>query len=757
MRGLVQFLGFDLGPIQAIDTVRFGFAWGWAAVVLLLALLVPLYVWFYRRYEGKPVAPGLAGGLLALRLAFVVGVLVLLAGLRATVSGWVPQKNKLAVLIDSSRSMSIAEEGKTRLERVRQALVNGRLLADLERKTGITPALFSFAGAVAPLAADDVASFAILPEGTQTDLTKAVTEVTDHLGEGNLLGMVLLTDGAHNHGDNPLEALARRRTPLHFLGAGRTGQTRDLAVILERPPSLGYLNSSSRVRGEVRLYRIASETVPVDIRRDGKVVETLRVPVEAGVKRAPFAFNIPCDAEGTFTWSVAVPRLDGELTLENNESSFLFKVVKERLKVVLVANSPSWDQAFIRGAVKSDPNSHVNAWVRITDARWSRTEDFTLKGPAQALDLTADLEDADVLVLAGVPERLLAPWGEAIARRLESGKMGLFILPAARGYKNLGYPGARLADLFPVDLTNETWRGTPASLALPGAEPAYGFLRLLDDPNENALFFKTVPKWEGLFTYGSLRLGAEVLLASDLEQNGRPAPAVVQHRVGQGNVVMVMGGPLWPMGFKMVPTDKTIKPYTAFVLNLFKWLANRREDALVTLETPSARGFVGQPTPFRVWVMDNRRQYVSSAQVSAVIEAKGREPVTLSFIGTSEKGCYEATFVPPLRGLFSVTATARSQGKVLGEARGEFLVEMPTAEFDNPEVQVDLMRQLASTTGGSFFPVEEADRLVGTMRAIPGQKRETRVLDLRDSFWVLALLLALPLAEWILRRTKGLS
>jgi len=757
MRSFFQFLGYDLGAIQAVESVRFGFGWGWAALVLLLGILLPLFLWTYRQFEGKPVTPLLGGVLMGLRVLFVVFVLVLLAGFRCTVTGWVPQKNKLAVLVDSSRSMSIPEEGSTRMERVRKAFVDGGFLNRIEQRTGINPALFSFAGSVAPLAREDVASFSIQPEGNQTNLTKAVTGVSEHLGEGNLLGMIVLTDGAHNTGENPLEGLAHLRIPLHFLGVGRTGQAKDLGIALERPPSAGYLNSMARVRGEVRLFRIATDSVAVEIKRDGKTVDSIKVPVTPGETRAGFAFNISCDAEGTFTYSAAVPHLPGALTLENNQSSFLIKVVKERLKVVILANSPSWDQTFIKGAVKSDPNSHVNAWVRITDSRWSRTEDFTLKGIAATPDLATDLEDTDVMVLDGLPEKFLQPVAETIFKRLESGKMGLFILPSPRGYKFLGYPGSRLGELFPVNLAEEVWRGISANLLLPSSDPPYAFLRLLDDPMENSMFFKSLPKMEGLFTYGAPKLGTEILLLSTLEQGGRPAPALVQHRVGRGHVVMLMGGPLWPMGFKLVPTDRTIKPYTAFVMNLFKWLANRREDALVTLETASARGFVGQPSTFRVWVMDSRRQYVTSAQVSAVISAKGREPQNLTFIGTSEKGCYEATFVPPWRGMFGIAVAARSQGKLVGEAKGDFLVEMPTVEFDNPEVQVDLMKRLASGTNGSYFPIESGGELISALKATPGRKQESKILDARDSFWVLFALLLLPLIEWVIRRTKGFS
>jgi hypothetical protein len=752
----LRLLGFSFVPIQTVDGVTVSLAWGWAGVLLLLLALVPFLVWSYR-LEGKPATSSMKGGLLGLRLAFLVGLLLLLAGLKFTVTGWIPQKNKLAIVLDGSRSMSIREDGQTRMERVRHLFGPGGFAQAIEQKTGIPPAFFAFSGAVAPLSREDVASFSLQPEGTQTNLSKAIMDVAGNLGEGNLLGVILITDGAYTHGDNPLEACSRIRTPLFFLGAGKGGQAQDLAVQLERPPSIGFLNSMARIRGEIRLFRIASDSVPITIRKNGKVLETLAVSVPAGQKRVPFAFNLPCEAEGESTYAVSVPMLPGELTYENNESSFLLKVVKERLNVVVVANRSSWEIAFLKGVVRSDPNGHLKAWARVTDDRWLRTVDGELRKPATKPDLTEDLTDADVLVVAGVPESILRPWAETITARVESGKMGLLFLPGASGYAMLGYPGSAFDPLFPVHLQDEEWRGTPANFVLPAREAEYAFLRLLDDPLENLEFFRTLPKLEGLYTYRSLRLGALTLLGSTQQQAAGIAPALVAQRNKQGLTAMFLGGPLWPMGFRLVPTDKTIRPYTAFLLNLMKWLANRREDALVTLEIPSARGFVGQPTLMRVWVSDNRRQSVGSAQVTANLTSDGVEPSVLSMVGTSEKGCYEGTFVPPRKGLYKIEVSARHQGQFLGETKGQFLVEVPTAEFDDPEVRVDLMTALASATGGAYRPIEGAGDLLSVIRPTPGQKRESKILELRDSGMILALLLLLPIIEWTWRRRKGYS
>ncbi len=757
MKTLISLLGLEIGALQQLDSIRLGFVWGWAEILLLALIFVPVITMLYR-LEEKPHAAWFRRLTLGLRLAFVVAVLLMLAGPRFLVTGFIPQKNKIAVLVDASRSMSIVEEGKSRLERAREALNRGDFLKKLEKQTELPPSPFSFAGQVSPLTIDDISSFSISPDGLQTNLSRAVTEVVSNLGESNLLGVILFTDGGHNTGDSPREALAGLRAPLYILGTGRADQTRDLSISLERPPAMGYLNSRVRIRGEVRLYHIATDTVPITIKRDGKLYDQIILPVGSDSRRLPFSCNLPCDEEGAFTWTFSVPQIAGELTFDNNEAGFLLRVIKDRMRVLLLAGHADWDHTFLRQALQTDPSAQFNAFVRVNDTRWLHMENFVLKGTTAQPDIGSETADIDLLLLAGVSESLLKPHAESLMQRLESGRLGVLLLPAPRGYANLGYRDSPLARWFPVELSAETWRGVPTNLLLPTRDPAFGFLRLLDDPLQNQEFFQNaIPKFDGLFTYHRLKTGAEVLLSSTLDNGGTPAPVLLYQRVGQGQVAMLTGGPLWPMNLRLVPTGKGNRPYVAFVVNLLKWLANRREDSQVVLEIAAARGFANQPTSIRAWVYDAARRPLDTAQIVGTASGREGELLPLSFLAAAEKGCYETAFIPPRKGKFEIRVEARAQGQSLGEARAQFLVEQSTAEFDNPEVQVELMQSLASMTGGVYRPVEESDQMLAQIKATPGKKRETRILELRDSWVLLALLLVLPLSEWILRRTRGFS
>ncbi|MBF0408714.1 MAG: VWA domain-containing protein [Candidatus Riflebacteria bacterium] len=756
MEHLIRFLGFDSGALQAIESVRFSLAWGWAGLTLMIIAVIPI-VWFSYRMEDKPVPAGLKSKLLVLKIIFIAGIILMLAGPRLTISGFVPEKNRIAVLIDSSRSMSITEENVSRMDRVRDVFSKGEFLEKLEKKIGFSPSIFTFSGQVAPVSREDIASFSVTPDGTQTNISKAISEIGGNLGEGNLLGMVMFTDGIHNTGENPIETVSKTKIPLYILTSGKTGLARDISISLDRPPSIGYLNSLLKVRGEIKAYRSQISEVEVTIKKDGKEFSKIKVPLAKDSGRSEFYFDIPCDTEGSFAFSASIQHLSDELTYENNEAGFLLKVIKDSLQVLFLSEFSSWDYSFMKTAVRTEPNSHITGYTVLNNGRWLISNDDRMTTSSTEPDIEGALKEADVLVLNGFPERHLQKHITLLRERLETGKTGIFIMHGLRPYTELGYKGSEIENWFPVDLTGSHWKGNQANMVLTSRDTPYSFLKLMHDPIENQEFFRTLPKFDGLFVYPKIRAGTEVLLSSTLELPGGPAPSLISSRTGQGRVAMLLGGPLWTMGFKLVSNGKGIKPYTGFVVNLLKWIANRREDAQVSLELPSSRLFTGQPVTFRVFVTDQSRQPLDNAQVTGEIISAGSQTTALSFLSSGEKGLYEATIVPFRRGNAEIRVDAKYQGKPLGKSSARAIFEIPTVEFDDPEVKVEKMVAIASISRGLCLPVDKYQELLDSIQPKSGKKRETKNFELRDSWLILLILLVLPLIEWIIRRRKGYS
>ncbi|HAE41240.1 MAG TPA: hypothetical protein DCG57_21800, partial [Candidatus Riflebacteria bacterium] len=268
MHSILSLFGYNLNPIRNVESSALALSWGWAGLVLLLLALVPLSWWAYR-CEGKNISDKMRRQLLAIRIVWVIILAFLMCGPVLVVSGWVPQRNRLAVMVDTSRSMSIKHKETSRLDQVKKLFGSG-FIKELENKTGIYPEVFSFADNVSPVSRQEVEQFNFSADGNQTDISNAVRNVIGNLGEGSMLGIVMISDGVSTTGDNPSMALSNIRTPVHFIAPVQEGETADLALHLTRPPAQGYLNSSVRVRGEVSLHRVATSSVAINVRRNGK-------------------------------------------------------------------------------------------------------------------------------------------------------------------------------------------------------------------------------------------------------------------------------------------------------------------------------------------------------------------------------------------------------------------------------------------------------------------------------------------------------
>ncbi|MBU1106019.1 MAG: VWA domain-containing protein [Candidatus Riflebacteria bacterium] len=755
MHSILSLFGYNLNPIRKIESAALALGWGWAGLLLMLLALIPLSWWVYR-CEGKSISDKMRRQLLAIRIVWVIVLAFLVCGPVLVVSGWVPQRNRLAVMVDCSRSMGIKHKDESRLDQVKK-LFDRDFIKQLEDKTGIYPEVFSFSDNVSPISRQEVEQFSFTADGNQTDISNAVRNVTGNLGEGSLLGIVMVSDGVSTTGENPVMALANLRTPVHFIAPGQEGETADMALHLNQPPAQGYLNSSVRVHGEVSLHRVATSSVPVIVRKNGEFFTQATADFASGTERAGFAFNVPCNEEGSFRFELEIPALAGELTSENNQAGFLLKVVRERLNVMTLSGRLSWDLKFIGNALLTDPNARTVHWTKLRDERWVCSRDLKPERAVRSPDLLEDLKIADVLILSGTSHDMLRPIEEELIRRVEAGTLGLLVLPSSQSFAELGYQGTLVEKLLPVVPGREIWRGTPGNMVLPSTETPYNFLRLIDDPIQNVEFFATLPKFEGLYEYDGLKPGSEILINSTLRGNADLLPFMIRARAGLGNVVLISGGPLWPAGFRLVPTDRGFSPYSALIVNMCKWLANRREDAQVSIELASSRGYVGQGSNIRVWVMNSKNELQTNAQVMITIKDERGGSTNLPCIETSEKGCYETAFVPAFRGLHSLEADARYQGRELGRAKSEILVEMPTAEFDDPVIRESLMAQLASDTGGIFATIDQVEKIVSAINSEPGQKLESKSIDLRDSWLLLIVLLLLPMVEWYLRRIRGLS
>ena len=165
----------------------------------------------------------------------------------------------------------------------------------------------------------------------------------------------------------------------------------------------------------------------------------------------------------------------------------------------------------------------------------------------------------------------------------------------------------------------------------------------------------------------------------------------------------------------------------------------------------------------QVRARDAKFQPLDNATVNIKVQPVGRagEGATITLpaeASAGEAGLYEATYVPRESGGYRVEASVTEQsGAVAGNAQAGWSTDLAAAEFRTLTPNRALMESLATQTGGEVVAPEKLDEFVRELpaRRAPVTEMWTRPIWHTPAMFLFAL--ACFVAEWGLRRRKGLA
>jgi hypothetical protein len=110
-------------------------------------------------------------------------------------------------------------------------------------------------------------------------------------------------------------------------------------------------------------------------------------------------------------------------------------------------------------------------------------------------------------------------------------------------------------------------------------------------------------------------------------------------------------------------------------------------------------------------------------------------------------------------GDYWVRVSGTKDGTSLGpDGWTRFLVSSRDLELDHPAADPELMRDIASATGGRFLRPEELNGYLEELLNDPPQTLLSRITRTRlwDNWWFLCLFVGLMSLEWYFRKRRGL-
>ncbi len=733
----------------------------WPIVIPLLVLAggIALAVQAYRRADPRLTGRDrlALGGLRALALAVVTVCLLRPVLVVATV---VPQRNVVAVVVDDSESMAIADRtGETRAGAAAR-LLGGEsgLLAELAER--FTLRLYRLASGGERIAGLD----SLRQHGDRTDLARALLDVRADLQGIPVAGVVLLTDGAGN-GSTPLtEALVSLQAdgvPVHPVGLGEERLEPDLEVLRVDAPAEVLRGASAMVEATLLQYGLDGASVRVDVEDAGRIVASERISLAPGGEATTVRIPFTASEAGTRLLRVHVPPQSGERVAQNNAREALVRVVSERAKILYVEGELRFEATFLRRAVAGDPQLQLVLLQRTGEDKFLRLDVSDPGELAAGFPRTREALFAYRGLILGSIEAsyFTADQLRMIEEFVERRGGGLLALGGAHALAAGGYAGTPVANAMPV---------VPDGSVRPDSAPA--FLRVAPTPagaihpalqlaatlDSSAARWRRLPPLSSLQPVRRVKPGAVTLLSGDPVEGGDPAVALAYQRYGRGKAIAfpVQDSWAWQMHADVPLEDQT---HETLWRQLLRWLVSYVPDP-VTVSPERSIVAPGEAIVLRARVADSLHLGVNGAEVTArVTMPGGREELLRLDWAVEEDGGYRGSLAAAEPGILDVVVEARAGGRLRGSARTAIRVAPASVEVFDAGMHGATLRRIAGETGGRFFTPSTAGALPDELRYTSSGLTVRQTYDLWNVPAVLLALLLLLGAEWGYRRARRLA
>jgi len=653
-------------------------------------------------------------------------------------------------------ALPVGEGEKTRLDEARDILSSPGLREKLAQKYDLK--FYQFGKGTAPLDPRE------LPEtkaqGQASQLFAALDEVSSR--EQDAAGIVVLSDGIVNADSPPGDTRATK--PVFAVALGQSDGFKDLRLKNLRAPELAFRGREIKIDFTIQAHGLAGTTVPLYFNLGRNLISTHPITIDRDAFEEQLTLNYTPRDIGAHSFSLTLPIQPGEKIQQNNQNEFRMDVRRDKIRVLTLSGSPSWNYRFLRLALKQDPFLDLVSFVFL------RTPDDVVDVSENELSLIPfpideifleELKNFDVLVLDDFSHRSYfnALYLESVRDFVRDGG-GIAMLGGTRAFDGGGYWDSPLSEILPVTLDGkgdfETNLAVRAKLTAAGK--AHPITRILADPASNEEAWSTLPPLTTLNEIAQRK--GEVLLSATT--SGRTSPLLSIGKYSKGRTMAFMSDDLWRWNFDAVGKKQNPQIHLKLIRHSVRWLAQEPSFDQVQIIAIGGSRRPGEKLEFRMRVLKDDYTPAKDPDLQVTVTGPEGERAAVETIATDEPGDYRAEFTPTREGSYRIEVQATVSGANLGKSDADFLVSLPSGENEDGRPRHELLRSIAAQSQGLFASHGEltaghwTDFQSKMEQLVPSTIMARSRVALWNSPFVFAIVVLLLGTEWWLRRTWGL-
>jgi len=740
----------------------------WLEILVALACIA---VWAYSVFSTRHQRPLIRIATSILRALILAVAFLVIHEFTLITRKTVTEPLQTAVLVDQSGSMRMTQSavaknllaGSEAASRLDQAVQLVESLHSAENQT----LQFSFDESLHPGPPQPGAS-------SGTHFMNSISELLSK--QGDLSQIVLISDG---HDFSPLTTMTTEEVktwletvgspPIHTILIGDQEDDPDFLIHSVEAPSFSYVRSPLKIDVTILGRKLEGNAPQVQLLEDEKIIQFQTAALdEHGFGRV--SFEIYPDQVGEHLYNIHIPPHPDETNLNNNSQNLLIKTGRDKINVLHISGSVTPDLQGLRSIFEQDPFIEFTAFYILrtqehmqigVDGRMIPPEEMALvQFPVEEI-FDRQLYSFDVVVFqdfdAGnyfrnsYQARKLM---RKIATFVQEQNGGLVVIGGPRTAKGPPLALTAVGDILPVELFPYRTRYREASTNRFRTNINW------DHPILEG-FSGSFPKLFGSMELKGLHPEADLLIA-DSEQT----PILATRHVGRGRTVFLNSSSSWLWRREALAKGETADAYHTFWRQVLKWVSGdpNLNPSQVTPNTSQER-----PLDLQAEIELRNANYhpvelaQGEAHIVPVDKSLQQEPITIPFT-TSKEGRALIQSEVPSPGFYRLeidtgpTKGAQQDDNQFILKRNIFLGGSVLEHQENAPVP-ETLQLLSDLSGGTYSQSEEVFQpsILEKHRKVKTSTTETQRLRLRDSIYLLPILLLLVAAEWYIRRQNHLA
>lgn len=545
-----------------------------------------------------------------------------------------------------------------------------------------------------------------------TNLSALLKGIENVYSDKNIGAIVLITDGIINKGQSP--AYQNFSFPIYTIGTGDTVPPKDIAIRNVRSNKVAYQGNQFPVQVTIHQKGFDGQPAHVALLESGRTITSQEITFNDGIATVDF---LPDASEpGLRRLTVTIEEKEGESSYVNNQQDLYVDVIEGKEKVLILAPAPHPDINAIRTVLNETSNYETVLYIP------------GIHQPPAEKEFDAIIEHQAFSGLNYGDYKATGRW-YILGDRPNLRKMSQDISYLAISPKGNGKDAVRSA-----------------------YNKSFTKFKLKDELTSR---LKDYPPIEVPFGEYSQTGPSEVLLYQQVGSIVTSKPLLIFFDDGAQKSALIPGPGIWQWKLQESGSEENYDLFKEIVLKTVQFLSIKVNKDRFVVKPREANYQIGDRVFIDTEVYNEiyERSYGNTISLTITNEAGQStsyemvdSPVNSNFnLGTLEAG------------IFTFKASTTLAGKVYTES-GSFAVRDIQLEGVNLTADHNLLRSIATNSGGAFYSFDKANDLLTELKDKQFQSlihTSEETFPIINSLWMVLLIVVLLGTEWFLRKYLG--